>query len=134
MKKHFVLKAVFFMALLLLGFSAEAQAPLWVAPAKSNTLKNPHKGNATATMAGKTLFNQYCGICHGNRGKGDGIGGMSLNPKPANFTKDVFQAQSDGAIFWKISEGRNTMAPYKGALTEEQRWQLVNYLRVMRKK
>ena len=78
---------------------------------------------------GRKLYASYCASCHGDKGKGDGLAGMTLKPRPANFKKDALQAQSDGAIFWKITEGRAPMAAYKGALTEEQRWQLVNYIR-----
>jgi mono/diheme cytochrome c family protein len=35
---------------------------------------------------GKELFQTTCAACHGTEGKGDGIGGASLNPKPRNFT------------------------------------------------
>ena len=34
---------------------------------------------------GKTFFAITCATCHGNEGKGDGIAGVNLNPKPRNF-------------------------------------------------
>ncbi len=105
----------------------------WVAPESANKLVNPLKGNPSATAAGKKLFGQLCAICHGKKGKGDGVAGMSLKPRPSNFTQDVVQLQTDGAIFWKLSEGKPPMAPYKSTLTEEQRWQLVNYIRSFKK-
>lgn len=101
----------------------------WTAPASANNYKNPYKGNANALAAGKSLYTQYCAICHGNKGKGDGVAGVTLKPRPANFTKSTIQAQSDGALYWKITEGRAPMASYKTTLTEQQRWQLVNYIR-----
>ena len=101
----------------------------WKAPASANTYKNPYAGKTAATAAGKTLYGQMCAVCHGDKGKGDGIAGMTLNPRPANFKKSEVQAQTDGALYWKITEGRAPMATYKDALTEEQRWQLVNYIR-----
>jgi|GEM_PF-1219294 len=110
------------------------QPPGWVAPESANKLVNPLKGNSSATGAGKKLFGQFCAICHGKKGKGDGVAGMSLKPRPSNFTQDAVQMQTDGAIFWKLSEGKPPMAPYKSALTEEQRWQLVNYIRSFKKK
>lgn len=54
---------------------------------------------------------------------------MALKPWPANLTKDLVQDQSDGALFWKITEGRTPMAAYKDVLTEEERWQLINFIR-----
>ena len=71
-------------------------------------------------------------ICHGTKGAGNGVAGASLKPKPANFTLKEIQAQSDGAIFWKITEGRTPMAAYK-MLSDTQRWQLVSYIRTLKK-
>ena len=101
----------------------------WKAPQSADNLKNPYAGNTTATAAGKTLYKQFCVICHGDKGKGDGLAGMNLKPRPANFTKEAIQAQTDGAIYWKITEGKAPMAAYKAVLTDQQRWQLVNYIR-----
>ena len=105
----------------------------WKAPDSADQIKNPYKGNEKATLAGKKLYVQNCAICHGNKGKGDGMAGMALKPRPANLTKDVVQKQTDGAIFWKMTEGRAPMAAYKEALTAEQRWQLVNFIRSLKK-
>jgi mono/diheme cytochrome c family protein len=137
MKKYFVLKKVIpgllFLVLILFNFNAEAQTPSWAAPTEANSLENPLKGNEKATQAGKKLYTQLCAICHGNKGKGDGVAGMALKPRPANFIKDIVQKQTDGAIYWKMTEGRAPMAAYKSSLTEEQRWQLVNYIRSLKK-
>jgi len=114
---------------LALGFTQNT----WQAPAEADKLKNPLKGNAVATAAGKKLYNQLCLICHGAKGKGDGIAGMALKPKPANFADTKLQAQTDGAIYWKLTEGRAPMAGYKDILKEDQRWQLVNYIRTFKK-
>jgi len=128
----FTLRAALAVFCLILGGTAlniaYGQTP-WKAPASANSLKNPYTANANATAAGKTLYKQFCAICHGDKGKGDGLAGMNLKPRPGNFTKDAVQSQTDGAIYWKMTEGRAPMASYKTALTEQQRWQLVNYIR-----
>lgn len=105
----------------------------WKAPAAAKNLTNPLKNNSEATVEGKKLYTNMCVVCHGNKGKGDGIAGMTLKPRPSNFTQAIVQEQTDGEIFWKITEGRAPMASYKELLTEEQRWQLVNYLRTFKK-
>ncbi len=104
----------------------------WIAPASVNTEINPFKGDSTATGEGKKLFIQACAVCHGEKGKGDGIGGIALIPKPGNFTLEKTQSQTDGALFWKLSEGRAPMASYKTLLTSNQRWQLVNFIRTLK--
>ena len=109
------------------------QQKKWVAPASADKIENPFKNDASSIKKGQKTFVQLCIICHGNKGKGDGIAGAALNPKPANFTLTSFQSQSDGAIFWKMTEGRAPMASYKEILKREERWNLVNYLRTLKK-
>ncbi|MCF6181188.1 cytochrome c [Lutibacter sp.] len=119
--------------LLLISATFAVNAQTWVAPKSADAIENPLKGNTDAIKKGKKLFTSMCVICHGAKGKGDGIAGAALNPKPANFTSKTVQAQSDGVLFWKLTNGNAPMASYKELLTEEQRWQLVNYLRTFKK-
>ncbi len=118
----------------LLGYNQmKAQKAVWTAPESANELKNPLAGNQAATLQGKKTFNQMCYLCHGMKGKGDGMAGAALDPKPANFLSLRVKNESDGAIFWKITHGNPPMMSYKDALTDDQRWQLVNYIRVLEK-
>lgn len=113
----------------LLSESFTVQDTKWVAPASADTLTNPVKNNPTAITEGKKLYDKYCWTCHGLNGKGDGPGAKNLNPKPADHTSAEVQDQSDGALYWKISKGRGSMAPYERTLNKTQRWQLVSYIR-----
>jgi mono/diheme cytochrome c family protein len=117
----------------LIAFVPIQQKEEWKAPKEADALKNPLKESTEASLAGQKLYNNMCAICHGNKGKGDGMGGMSLKPRPTNITTAKTQLQTDGAIYWKITEGRAPMASYKTILSEEQRWQLVNYIRKLKK-
>lgn len=117
--------------LLLLGFNSHAQDK-WVAPASADKIVNPLKSNADAAANGKRSYKMLCVVCHGAKGKGDGIGGAGLKPKPTNLTSAEFQAQTDGAIFWKIEEGRSPMASYKTAIPENKRWEIINYIRTLK--
>jgi len=105
----------------------------WKAPKSADDKVNPLSGDAAAAKKGKKVYTQMCTICHGAKGKGDGVAGASLSPKPANFTSAAIQAESDGAIFWKLTEGKAPMAGYKDMLTDTQRWELVNYIRTFKK-
>ncbi len=129
-KKYLILLSVIVSSLLIV---ASTQPGDWKAPPEADKLINPIKGDAKATASGKKLYNQMCAICHGNKGKGDGMAGINLNPRPGDLSGEKFQSQTDGAVFWKISEGRSPMASYKTALTETQRWHLINYLRTLKK-
>ncbi|KAA3616789.1 MAG: cytochrome c [Calditrichaeota bacterium] len=101
----------------------------WLAPVEADKTINPLKGDESAWGKAKETYNTLCAICHGENGLGDGIAGIALKPRPANFKLDRVQKQSDGAIFWKLTNGKPPMAAYQESLTEEQRWQLVNYIR-----
>ena len=106
----------------------------WNAPKDADVVVNPLKGNPQATKAGAAIFSQQCVVCHGEKGKGDGLAASGLDPKPANLTMDKTQSMSDGAMFWKISNGRAPMPSFKAILTDQQRWQAVNYLRELKAK
>lgn len=116
------------------SFAQQKKAGEWKAPAEADQITNPMKGNTDAVKAGKKLYRQQCAICHGDTGKGDGVAGMTLNPRPASFLSERVQNESDGAIFWKMTNGNPPMAAYKDIFTEEQRWQLVNYIRTFSSK
>lgn len=105
----------------------------WVAPAAALTVKNA-LGAGSGMLAGKTLYTNNCAPCHGEKGKGNGPASGSLNPKPADHSSAAFQNQTDGSIFWKISEGRSPMPAYKAILTDQQRWSLVSFIRTLQKK
>ena len=110
------------------------KATKWEAPASANALKNPYKGDAASLVDGKTLFVSTCAVCHGETGKGNGAASVTLSPHPANFLSIDVEDESDGAIFWKLTEGNPPMASYKTLLTDEQRWKLVTYIRNLEKK
>lgn len=109
-----------------------AQSQNWIAPAHSDNLKNPFKGNAAATAEGKEIYNQMCVLCHGLKGKGNGEAGLTLERKPANFLALKVINQTDGNIFWKITNGKAPMATYEELLNDDQRWKLVNYIRELK--
>lgn len=119
---------------LFLSTPAFSQTKEWIAPTEADNGINPFKGNAAAVAEGKKIFVSMCAICHGESGKGNGAASVALEPHPANFLSIKVRNESDGAIFWKLSEGRPPMASYKTLLTEQQRWQLVNYIRELEKK
>jgi cytochrome c len=120
--------------LLVTGTKGIAQEISWVAPEYSNSLKNPFVGNQKATDEGKEIFGQMCVLCHGLKGQGNGEAGLTLEPHPANFLALNVKSQSDGAIFWKITNGKAPMATYFEILSDNQRWKLVNYIRELEKK
>ncbi len=111
---------------------ARGQEGKWVAPPWADTLRNEVPVSKETISEGHSVYSRICAQCHGYLGRGDGPVSGTLKVKPANHSTLDVQRQSDGAIFWKISEGRGAMAPYKTALTTRQRWMLVNYIRTLK--
>ena len=127
-------KLIFLLGYLFLNFLfLPAQMKTFVAPKTADALVNPLKGNSPATTEGKKTYVTYCAPCHGEKGKGDGVASAGLSKPPADHTSSVVQQQTDGAIFWKISEGNTPMPGYKKGLSETQIWQVVNYIRTLSK-
>lgn len=120
-------------ALLFLSFerSPHFQEGRWLAPAWADTLKNPLPDVAAAAERGKESYDLYCWSCHGKKGRGDGAAGASFPIPPADFQSPEVKGQSDGALYWKMTTGRGNMTPYGDLLTDEQRWELVAYLRIL---
>jgi mono/diheme cytochrome c family protein len=111
------------------GVGAASAQGEWKAPADAKAAKNAVKGVGNAKKSVET----NCASCHGPAGKGDGPAAAALPPpKPADWTAAKVQGQSDGELFWKISNGRGAMPPWKH-LPEKERWELVNYIRTLKK-
>jgi len=113
-------------AVLALASVAYAQAP-WEAPAAEKTKKNPLPADAKVVDQGQKIAQINCVTCHGAKGKGDGVAAAALSPKPADWTSKKIQDESDGELFWKISNGRGSMPAWKH-LSENDRWALVRYI------
>jgi mono/diheme cytochrome c family protein len=106
----------------------------WVAPDDARKVKNPVPATPENLTAGAQLFQDNCLLCHGEKGLGDGPGAKTIKVKPANFTDaKLMSAETDGSLFWKMSQGRGPMPSWKDDLTDTERWQLVNYIRKLGK-
>jgi mono/diheme cytochrome c family protein len=101
----------------------------WKAPPTAVNRPNPVPVNANTIALGQKLFVGNCMTCHGLTGKGDGPGAAALEKKPADLVARIRSGETDGELFWKISEGRSPMISWKGSLSETQRWELVNYIK-----
>ncbi len=119
------------LAALTLGSLVQAQGK-WEAPAEAKKLKNPLPKSDKVRAQGKKLAETNCVPCHGTSGKGDGPAAAALPVKPADWTSAAVQSESDGEIFWKISNGRGPMPPWK-SLPENERWALVQHIRTLKK-
>ena len=122
-----------FLFTVMTGFSFFQNKP-WAIPDNYQKMKNPVGSNAESIAEGKTLYSTHCKSCHGAKGLGDGSKAAQLKTEPGDFSKADFQAQSDGALFYKTSEGRNDMPSFKKKIPDaDERWSIVNYMRTLKK-
>jgi glucose/arabinose dehydrogenase/cytochrome c553 len=110
------------LSLLLISSSPAQNTAFHNAPPSTKQQKNPLEGQHPASA--KTDYVQRCGACHGQNGEGTGN-------IPALATGKA-QNASDGELFWYITKGDvNNGMPSWESLPEEQRWQIINYIRVL---
>ena len=93
--------------------------------------ENPVPADADSIAAGKKLFVANCLACHGATGKGDGPAAIACNPRPKDLSDPKISSQTDGELFWKITEGKKPMPAYEKLLSETDRWDVVDYLRTL---
>ena len=85
---------------------------------------------------GDKLYSEYCLVCHGEKGWGDGPAAHFLDPRPRDFRRGIFKIRStptsptDEDLFRTITRGiPGTLMPSYEDLTEEERWDLVVYIK-----
>lgn len=94
------------------------------------TKGNPVPTTADSVARGKMLFQQNCIMCHGIDGRGDGPESVDLSPAPTDFRLHI-PLHTDPSFYAFISDGypASAMPAFKGAFSETDIWNLVNFLR-----
>ena len=80
---------------------------------------------------GRSAFEVHCTSCHGAGGLGDGPLARTLRKPPANLSEPHTALHTPGDMFWWFTHGmpEGPMPGFAEVLDEEQRWDLVNFLR-----
>jgi putative copper resistance protein D len=88
---------------------------------------------AVSVANGAALYRAHCVTCHGATGRGDGPGGAGLPKRPADLTAPHAAEHTAGDMFWWLTHGIVTagMPPFGNVLTEEDRWDLINFTRAL---
>jgi len=121
------------LGIIFLSTSLIAQPKPWVVPANFKSMKNPIARSDASTSAGQTLYAKTCAACHGKTGLGDGPKAKSLKTMPTDFSKGESQNQTDGEHFYKTKTGRGDMPKYEGKLSDDDIWNIVNFVRTFKK-
>lgn len=99
----------------------------WQAPAEAVARENPLATRPELSAGGRKLFLRNCVECHGR----DGTGLESKHS--ADLQLPVVQQQSDGTLFWKVTNGNAKRGmPSFSKIPELQRWQIVLYIRTLK--
>ncbi len=115
------------------GMMARHMAPI---PEEYAGLNSPVEASEESLARGGELFTTYCAACHGDGGMGDGPASANLDPAPVAIAH-TSQMLGDDYLYWRISEGgqgdpfNSAMPTWKNALSEQARWDLINYVRAL---
>lgn len=105
--------------------AAYGQASDWIVPQAKKEVKNPVEPTDRSINSGKKLYQSHCKSCHGDPGKNNGL---PLQPHPTDMLDPMVQNQTSGEIFYRITEGKGAMPSFKNVLSEDDRWNVVNYV------
>jgi hypothetical protein len=98
----------------------------WVVPAENITMLSPFAFNDSIRKSGAELYNTNCKSCHGDPGKNNVIKLVPVPPDPASAK---MQNNPDGALQFKIAEGRSPMPSFKNILSASDIWRVISYIR-----
>ena len=90
---------------------------------------NPIAMSPESLARGGQMYIVNCQVCHGEQGRGNGLVGQKFVPQPMELNFDYVQLQPDGQLFYTISHGSIAMPFYRQAMSPEDRWNLVNYIK-----
>jgi len=135
-RKFFIAFNVIAVVILASGFNYGFQQDPkpWPEPDKNAKTANPIKSDAESLKTGKEIWTKHCQSCHGKMGKGDGSKAAQLKTVLSDFSSSEVQNQTDGALFYKSSEGRDDMPSFKKKIPDaDELWSVVNYMRTFKK-
>jgi mono/diheme cytochrome c family protein len=118
-------KKLSFIVIVTLFFTIQVFAQEWTVPADQKNVVNPQTYNLENVKKGKDLFIKNCKSCHGDPGKNNVL---PLVPPPVDITSEKMHKNTEGEIFYKITNGRGAMPQFKATISDDDRWRLVNYI------
>jgi hypothetical protein len=98
----------------------------WVVPEDKMGKLSPFMFGTESRKAGERLYTINCMSCHGTPGKGNFI---ALVPPPGDPATEKIQHNNDGEIFFKVTTGRGPMPSFKNALSANDIWNIISFLR-----
>jgi hypothetical protein len=98
----------------------------WIVPDDKKGKLSTFQFDENTKKAGEKLYTTNCVSCHGTPGKANFL---KLVPPPGDPATDKIQQNSDGEIFFKVSNGRGQMPSFKNALSSDEIWHVISFVR-----
>ena len=125
MKKYF--GVLFFIIIIArIGLIAQTLPMVWVVPEELNDKVCPFQFTTETVKNGENIFQKNCKSCHGDPGKKNWA---KIVPPPGDPASADFQKQSDGEMFFRVTTGKTPMPKFGNILSDEERWQVISYIR-----
>ena len=127
---------VFVLSKALLAHDAHGRAN---APLEARRLNNPVAITAARLASGKASYALSCAECHGEDGKSRTRLAGSLPVRPTDLSEYLMESMRDGEIYWVVTHGitrsdKQQMPAFESPLSDGQRWELVLWVRDLRRK
>ena len=117
-------RLLLFILMILMGIHIMGQG--WMVPEELKIKASPFRFTADSIRKGEMVFIKNCQSCHGNPGK---MNWARITPEPGDPASDKFQTQTDGEMFYRITTGKTPMPEFRNILSENERWNVISYLR-----
>jgi mono/diheme cytochrome c family protein len=96
-------------------------------------LKNPVPLTDATLEQGKKIYANYCSVCHGEQGKGDGkLVQLDRFPPPPAYNT-ALRDLPEGKMFHTITYGKGLMGSHASQLTKTERWKVIHYVQQLQK-
>jgi len=98
----------------------------------SDTTPAPDQAAHAARRArGAVVYENFCAVCHGPGGLGDGPAAKRGVPPPPSFLRPETRALSDGRMYRIVTHGQGNMAAYASQISREDRWNVILHIRAL---
>lgn len=78
---------------------------------------------------GAAVFTNFCQVCHGPQGLGDGTVAKQGVPPPPSLREGKSKDMKDGQLFHILTYGQANMASYAAQISREDRWRVIAHVR-----
>ena len=114
-------------AVIFIGFGMGV-AHEWMAPADEGNRVNPIAADQTSIAQGKIIYLDNCAACHGEQIEGMKAEETGLSMDSPDLKLRLL-THTDGDFFWKIRNGRGDMPSFQDELSDNEIWNVINYIR-----